>query len=79
MSRKRFPAKNPRYEVIVGKDHAVGLFIQVFDEPDEEGYEVLIVDEDQLFTGLTPERAWEVLQEYAQVQDLSWEMIQKTL
>ena len=52
MSRKT--ARNGRYEVAWGNDHACGWFIQVWDlEATGNNADTPIVDKDALFNGLT--------------------------
>ena len=61
----RFTAQNPKYEIAYGQDEFCGYFIQVFlsarrDEEDEG----LLVNLDQTFDGLTPEKMASVAEEY---------------
>lgn len=43
MSRKVLPTKDPKHTLVVGLDHAVGYFIQVFGPGEDE----ILLDEDQ--------------------------------
>lgn len=57
---------NNEYEIAYGRDHAVGLFIQVFDQKrknDED--EGLVLDMDEMSNpGLTVEKIMEIGDEY---------------
>jgi len=66
MSRVRLPAKNPAHEIIVGSDHACGYFIQIFNGVDEEGEDVLLLDEDTLLGKLTRDTLINYINEYVE-------------
>ncbi|MBU2527624.1 MAG: hypothetical protein KKC03_13595 [Bacteroidetes bacterium] len=70
MSRVRLPAKNPAHEIIVGSDHACGYFIQIFNGVDEEGEDVLLLDQDSLLGGLTRESLINHIDEYVEDSDI---------
>lgn len=61
----RFQEQNQKYEIAYGQDHICGLFIQVFDRAslfvDKEN---VLVDLDEVFDGLTPEKMAEIAEEY---------------
>lgn len=73
MSRFRTWSADNRYEVAWGYDHAVGLFIQVFDceakDPDQP-----IVDLDELFDDLTWEQMLAIGEKYEVKQDIEESM-----
>ena len=52
-------------EVAYGFDHAIGYFFCKFAaEPDEEGEDVMLIEESSLFSKLTKTRMMELLIEY---------------
>jgi hypothetical protein len=57
---------NKYVSIAYGNDHAVGLFLQVFDSraETEDNDEGCVFDEDAMFDNLTAERAQEVINKY---------------
>ena len=52
-------------EVAYGCDHATGYFFQVFaPEPDENGEDKLLIDEDSMFSNMSNGRMLELMQKY---------------
>jgi hypothetical protein len=51
-------------EIAYGFDHATGYFFQVFDGVDEDGEDVVELDECSLFTGMSNGRMLELMQKY---------------
>ena len=54
----------PDKDVAYGHDHATGYFLQVFDGLDEDGNDVITVDECSMFTHMSNGRMLELMKEY---------------
>ena len=57
----RFEQTNEKFTIAYGNDHISGLFVQAFDRTDEDEP---LVDEDEEFEGLTPQRLVQIAEEY---------------
>jgi hypothetical protein len=68
MSRFTKDLEEERY-VAYGFDHATGYFIQVFEAPDEDGEDVLSVDECSMFSKLTKGKMVDLMQEHELPQE----------
>jgi len=51
-------------EVAWGFDAAVGYFLQVFDVPDEDGEDILLIDESSMFTKMSNGKMLELMNVY---------------
>jgi hypothetical protein len=51
-------------EVAYGFDHALGYFLQVFDVPDEDGEDVLLIDESSMLTRMSNGKMIELMDVY---------------
>ncbi len=65
---ERHELTNNKYSIVVGNDHAVGLFIQVWptkkgtqSDIDEEDY---LIDKDEMFDGLTRKEMVNIANQY---------------
>lgn len=60
MSRYTHPSDQDRL-VVYGHDHAEGYFFHVFDGVDEDGEDILTINETSLFTGMTKNRMFQLM------------------
>ncbi len=51
-------------EVAYGFDHALGYYLQVFDVPDEDGEDVLLIDESSMLTRMSNGKMIELMDVY---------------
>jgi hypothetical protein len=51
-------------DVVYGHDHATGYFFQKFDGVDEDGEDILTIDECSLFTNMSNQRMLELMVAY---------------
>ena len=76
-SMSRIEKQNSEYTLAYGVDHAIGIFIQVFNRSDVDGDEP-VVDMDAFSNrGLTPEKIVAIAEEYG--FDISHELPEKII
>jgi len=51
-------------EVAYGFDHVLGYFLQVFDVPDEDGKDILLIDESSMLTKMSNGKMIELMDVY---------------
>ena len=51
-------------EIAYGFDHVLGYFLQVFDVPDEDGDDILLIDESSMLTKMSNGKMIELMNVY---------------
>ncbi len=65
MSRVMLQAKKKDHCVVVGLDHALGWFCQLYGPEDEDGEDVVLIDNDAFFGDCNQLKLNEFIREYA--------------